>query len=58
MRKAVKIDYEWDTRIEYTLRIRTKTGIGVDAITDMGHRFQTTHKGSWRRFKKSLKHYF
>lgn len=58
MRRAVEVDYDWDIKIEYTLRTRTKTGIGVDAMTDMGHRFQTTHKCSWRVFKKSLKHYF
>lgn len=58
MRKAVKVDYEWDVKIVYTLRIRTKNGIGVDAITDLGTKFQTTHPCSWRVFKKSLKSYF
>lgn len=58
MRRAVAVDYEWDVKIVYTLRIRTKNGIGVDAITDMGHKFQTTHKCSWRYFKKSLKYNF
>lgn len=58
MRKAVVVDYEWDIKIIYTLRCRTKNGIGIDGVTDMGHKFQTTHKCSWRRFKKSLKYNF
>ena len=58
MRKTVSIDYDWDIKIVYTLRTRTKLGIGVDGVTDMGHKFQTTHKCSWRRFKKNLKYIF
>lgn len=58
MRKVTVVDYEWDIKIDYVLRCRTKNGIGIDAITDIGTRFQTTKKCSWRSFKKSLKYNF
>jgi hypothetical protein len=58
MRKATDVDYDWDIKIVYTLRRRTKKGISVYGTTELGTKFQTTYRMSWRRFKKSLKNYF
>ena len=40
-------------KVTYTLRTRTKTGIGID-ITIHGNTSQIYFWGSWRRFKRYI----
>lgn len=55
MRKIVLDECYFYNKVTYTLRTRTKTGIGVDVIMESGNKVQFFHPSSWRRFKKWVK---